>query len=73
MKKMSNGKMLFYALVAMAAFVAFSCSSQCECTLYESGVAVSSSTEVVRGNPCSSISSFTDTPYGKMGMECVKI
>ena len=72
MKKMLNGKMLIYALLLMAAFVAFSCNKQCECTLYENGIAVSSTTEVVRGKSCSAISSFSDTPFGKMGMECVK-
>ena len=58
--------------VLLAALAASSCSSTCECTLYEYGVAVSSSTEVAQGQSCSEFSSVAETPDGKMGMECVK-
>lgn len=73
MKKTMTGKKWFYALLVVVAFVTCSCGKKCECTIYEDGVATSSSTELVRGKSCSSISSYTDTPFGKVGVECVKV
>lgn len=58
--------------VLLLGLMTVSCSSKCECTLYEYGVAVGSSTEVAQGQSCSEFSSVTETPYGKMGLECVK-
>ena len=65
-------KSLFYTGLLLLALVTVSCSSQCECTLYEYGIAIGSSTEVAQGQTCEEFSSFIDTPDGKMGTECVK-
>lgn len=67
--KSSQGIALLLFLVSI---MAISCSSKCECTLYENGAAVGSSTEVAQGQSCEEFSSVVETPYGKMGLECVK-
>ena len=65
-------KSLFCASLLLLALVMVSCNSWCECTLYEEGVAVGSSTEKAQGQSCQEFSNVTETPYGKMGLECVK-
>lgn len=64
--------MMIVALLTMAVFVISSCNHQCECTLYENDQVVGVSTKVAHGTSCDELSSFTETPYGKMGLECVK-
>ena len=63
---------MMVALLTMTIFVISSCSYQCECTLYENGQVVGVSTEVTHGTSCEELSSFTETPFGKMGLECVE-
>ena len=58
-------------LMIGAFFVMISCSHKCECTLYENGQVVGVSTEVSHGQTCEDLSSFKETPFGKMGLECV--
>ena len=65
-------KLPFFVCVLLLALMTVSCSHSCECTLYEYGTAVATSTEVAQGQSCSEFSSVTETPYGKMGLECVK-
>lgn len=60
------GMLLFMLLLTT------SCSNQCECTLYEYGEIVGTSTEKAQGQSCESFSNVTETPYGKMGLECIK-
>lgn len=69
---MKSMKMFLYAVALLLALTTVSCRNTCECTLYEYGVAVGTSTEVAEGQSCSDFSSVTETPYGKMGLECVK-
>ena len=70
--KMKIMKLPFFVCVLLFALMTVSCSHSCECTLYEYGTAVATSTEVAQGQSCSEFSSVTETPYGKMGLECVK-
>ena len=65
-------KWFFSAGLLLLILLTASCSSQCECTLYENGEIVSTSTEKAQGQSCESFSNVTETPYGKMGLECVK-
>ena len=60
------------ACFLLMALMIVSCSSQCECTLYEFGNVVDTSTEKAQGQTCEEFSNVAETPYGKMGMECVK-
>lgn len=63
---------LIAVLLVMAVFVLPSCNHQCVCTLYENGQVVGVSTEVVHMKSCSSRNTVVETPFGKMGLECVK-
>ena len=58
--------------ILLLALIAASCSSQCECTLYENGIVVGTSTEKAEGQSCEAFSNVVETPFGKMGMECVE-
>lgn len=69
---MKKKTFIIYAVVLLMALITSSCSKECECTLYEYGVVTGSSTETAWGQTCEEYSSVTDTPYGKLGMECVK-
>lgn len=70
--KMKIMKWSLFACALLFSLITVSCSNTCECTLYEYGDAVATSTEVAQGQTCSEFSSVTETPYGKMGLECVK-
>ena len=73
MMKININKWLICAsMLLFVLLLTTSCSSQCECTLYEFGVVVGTSTEKAEGQSCEDFSNVTETPYGKMGMECVK-
>ena len=74
-KRMGKMKVIKSSVIVGILFLALitiSCSSQCECTLYENGVVIGSSTEKAEGQSCEAFSNGVETPYGKMGMECVK-
>lgn len=72
MTMMKVVKSLFCVSLLLLALVTVSCNSLCECTLYENGTVVGVSTEEAQGQSCQEFSNVTETPYGKMGMECVK-
>ena len=72
MKIIKSSQGIIALLLFLVSVMAISCSSKCECTLYENGAAVGSSTEVAHGQSCEEFSSVVETPYGKMGLECVK-
>jgi hypothetical protein len=65
-------KPLILAGLLFLTLLTVSCSSQCECTLYEYGDIIGTSTEKAQGQSCESFSNVTETPYGKMGLECVE-
>lgn len=56
----------------LLALLVSSCSKECECVMYEDGVAIGTSIETVWGQTCAEYSSVLDTPSGKMGLECTK-
>ncbi len=69
---MKKKNFIICAGLFLMALIAGSCSKECECVLYEDGVVTGSSTEKVWGQTCEEFSSATDTPYGKIGMDCTK-